>query len=142
MKAAILIESLTGNTWKAGELIAANLQQEGWQISGFAPMNDPDHAAIQNADVVVVGTWVHGLFVLGQKPWGIDNLRALPSMSGRKVAGFCTYALNPGKSLDVITRELVSTGGEVIGGLSLQRGRLAAHSEEFAARLADAVTAA
>lgn len=142
MKAAILIESLTGNTWKAGELIAANLQQEGWQISGFAPMNDPDHSAIQNADVVVVGTWVHGLFVLGQKPWGIDNLRALPSMSGKKVAGFCTYALNPGKSLDVITRELVSTGGEVIGGLSLQRGRLAAHSEEFAARLADAVTAA
>jgi hypothetical protein len=27
MKAAILIESLTGKTWKAGEQIAANLQQ-------------------------------------------------------------------------------------------------------------------
>ena len=51
MKAAILIESLTGNTWKAGELIAANLQQEGWQISGFAAMKEPDHAAIQEADV-------------------------------------------------------------------------------------------
>ena len=36
MKAAILIESLTGNTWKAGELIAANLQQEGWQTSVHA----------------------------------------------------------------------------------------------------------
>ena len=142
MKAAILIESLTGNTWKAGELIAANLQQEGWQISGFAPMKDPDHGAIQNADVVIVGTWVHGLFVVGQKPGGIDNLRGLPSMAGKKVAGFCTYALNPGKSLDVITRELLSTGGEVIGGLTLQRGRLASHTEEFAARLADAVTPA
>jgi hypothetical protein len=30
----------------------------------------------------------------------------------------------------------------VIGGLTLQRGRLAAHAEEFAARLADAVSVA
>ena len=139
MKAAILIESLTGNTWKAGELIAANLQQEGWQISGFASLKQPDHAAIQAADVVIVGTWVHGLFVVGQAPWGVDRLRALPTMSGKKVAAFCTYALNPGKSLDVLTRELDATGGQVIGGLTLQRGRLGAHAEEFAARLADSV---
>jgi hypothetical protein len=61
-------------------------------------------------------------------------------MSGKRVAAFCTFALNPGKSLDVVTRELLSTGADVIGGLSLQRGRLAAHSEEFAARLVDAVS--
>ena len=142
MKAAILIESLTGNTWKAGELIAANLQQEGWQISGFASLKQPDHAAVQEADVVVVGTWVHGLFVVGQAPWGVDRLRALPSMAGKRVAGFCTYALNPGRALDVLTRELAVTGGNVIGGLSLQRGRLAAHAEDFAARLADGVATA
>ncbi|MEY4372214.1 MAG: hypothetical protein RL219_983, partial [Actinomycetota bacterium] len=28
--AIVLVESLTGNTWKAGEKIAANLQQAGW----------------------------------------------------------------------------------------------------------------
>ena len=140
MKAAILIESLTGNTWKAGELIAANLQQEGWQISGFASLAQPDHSAIQAADVVIVGTWVHGLFVVGQAPWGVDRLRALPTMAGKKVAAFCTYALNPGKSLDAMTRELDATGGQVIGGLTLQRGRLASHSEEFAARLVDSVS--
>lgn len=140
MKAAILIESLTGNTWKAGELIAANLQQENWQVTGFAPLKSPDHAAIQDADVVVVGTWVHGLFVVGQAPWGVDRIRALPKMSGKRVAAFCTFALNPGKSLDAVTRELLSTGADVIGGLTLQRGRLTAHSEEFAARLVDAVS--
>ena len=63
MKAAILIESLTGNTWKAGELIAANLQQENWSITGISSMKDPNHASIQDADTVIVGTWVHGLFV-------------------------------------------------------------------------------
>lgn len=140
MKAAILIESLTGNTWKAGELIAANLQQEGWSITGFSSVKTPDHASIQEADTVIVGTWVHGLFVVGQAPWAIDRLRALPAMSGKKAVAFCTFALNPGKSLDVMTNTLLSRGAEVVGGLALHRGKLVEHSEEFAIRLVDSVS--
>ena len=138
MKAALLIESLTGNTWKAGELIAANLQQEGWSITGISSVKQPHHASIQDADTVIVGTWVHGLFVVGQAPWAIDRLRQLPSMSGKKTVSFCTYALNPGKSLDVMTNTLLSLGADVVGGLALQRGHLAEHAEEFAIRLVDA----
>ena len=140
MKAAILIESLTGNTWKAGELIAANLQQEGWSITGFSAVKTPDHASIQEADTVIVGTWVHGLFVVGQAPWAVDRLRALPAMSGKKAVAFCTFALNPGKSLDVMTNTLLSRGADVVGGLALHRGKLAEHSEEFASRLVDSVS--
>jgi len=141
MKAAILIESLTGNTWKAGELIAANLQQEGWSITGFSAVKTPDHASIQEADTVIVGTWVHGLFVVGQAPWAVDRLRALPAMAGKKAVAFCTFALNPGKSLDVMTNTLLSRGADVVGGLALHRGKLAEHSEEFAIRLVDSVSA-
>jgi Flavodoxin domain len=140
MKAAIIIESLTGNTWKAGEMIAANLQQENWSITGVSAAKTPDHTSIQDADVVIVGTWVHGLFVVGQSPWGIDRLRALPAMAGKKAVGFCTFALNPGRSLDVMTRELERRGAHVIGGLALHRGKLDAHSEEFAVRLVDATS--
>ena len=140
MKAAILVESLTGNTWKAGELIAANLQQEGWSITGFSAVKTPDHASILEADTVIVGTWVHGLFVVGQAPWAIDRLRALPAMSGKKAVAFCTFALNPGKSLDVMTNTLLSRGADVVGGLALHRGKLAEHSEEFAIRLVDSVS--
>ena len=139
MKAAILVESLTGNTWKAGEMIAANLAQEGWSITGVSAVKTPDHGAIQQADTVVVGTWVHGLFVVGQSPWGIDNLRALPSMVAKDVAAYCTFALNPGRSLDVLTRELGALGGNVVGGLALHRAKLGAHTEEFAARLVDSL---
>ena len=57
MKAAVLFQSLTGNTRKAGELIAANLQQERWGITTVAPMKDLEMAAIQEADVVIIGTW-------------------------------------------------------------------------------------
>ena len=140
MKAAILIESLTGNTWKAGEMIAANLQQEKWSITGLSPVKSPDHAALQEADTVIVGTWVHGLFVVGQAPWAIDRLRALPAMAGKQAVAFCTFALNPGKSLDVMTRALESRGAQVLGGLALHRAKLEAHSEEFAARLVDSIS--
>jgi hypothetical protein len=137
MKAAILIESLTGNTWKAGELIASRLQEENWSISGFSSVKEPDFAGIQAADVVVIGTWVHGLFVVGQAPWAVDRLRALPAMAGKQAAVFCTFALNPGKSLDVMTQAVSSRGADVIGGLALHRSKLDDHTLQFATRLVD-----
>lgn len=141
MKAAILVESLTGNTWKAGELIAGNLAQEGWSITGLSPVRRPDHAAIQAADLVLVGTWVHGLFVVGQAPWGVGALNQLPAMRGKRAAVFATFALNPGRTLDTMTRVIEGRGAEVVGGLALHRRNLEAHTEDFAARLVDVVGA-
>jgi flavodoxin len=141
MKAAILVESLTGNTWKAAELIGADLQQEGWTITGLSRVRRPDHASIQQADVVLVGTWVHGLFVVGQAPWGVGAITQLPAMRGKKAAVFLTFALEPGKSLAKLSDAVSTLGAEVIGGLALNRAKLAEHSEEFAARLVGAVQA-
>ncbi|MGB8861416.1 MAG: flavodoxin family protein [Ilumatobacteraceae bacterium] len=135
MKAAILFQSLTGNTRKAGELIAANLQQEGWGITTVSPMKQLEMAALQRADVVIVGTWVHGLFVIGQAPFGIGAIGHLPALRGKLAATYCTFALNPGKTLDRLDGAVSSLGAEVIGGLALHRSKLEAHSEEFAARL-------
>ncbi len=135
MKAAILFQSLTGNTRKAGELIAANLQQEGWGITTVTPMKDLEMAAIQGADVVIIGTWVHGLFVVGQAPWGIGAINHLPALRGKLAATYCTFALNPGTTLDKLDGAVSRLGAEVIGGLALNRSRLSEHSEEFAARL-------
>jgi len=61
MKAALLIESLTGNTQKAGDRIANDLQQVGWTITGVSRVKLPDFGSIQEADMIIVGTWVHGL---------------------------------------------------------------------------------
>ena len=135
MKAAILVESLTGNTWKAGEMIADQLQQVGWGITALSPARHPDYAALQAADLVLVGTWVHGLFVVGQTPWALGELAKLPVMKGKKAAAFLTYALNPGKSLQKMTNVLDSLGAEVLGGVALHRAKLPAHTQEFAARL-------
>ncbi|MFT3852588.1 MAG: flavodoxin family protein [Ilumatobacteraceae bacterium] len=137
MKAALLIESLTGNTRRAGELIAADLQQVGWQVTGSSPVKQPDYASIQDADMIIIGTWVHGLFVVGQAPWGVPLISQLPTMQGKKAAVFCTFALSPGRSLDKLTSVVSQLGAEVIGGLALNRGKLEAHSEEFVTRLVE-----
>ena len=135
MKAAILVESLTGNTWKAAENIADLLQQERWTITGLSKVKQPDHQSIHEADLVLVGTWVHGAFVVGQAPWAVNSIANLPAMRGKKAAAFCTFALHPGRSLDKLTMALGDTGAYVIGGLAMNRGKLDQHSEEFAARL-------
>lgn len=142
MKASLLVESLTGNTWRAGEFIASNLEQSGWDILGMSSLRQPNHSVLQSSDIVLVGTWVHGAFVFAQAPWGVSAIRSLPSLVGKKVATFCTFALNPGRTLDIMATSVESLGAEVIGGLALNRSKLAAHSEEFAVRLADVVTSA
>ena len=142
VKAAILVESLTGNTWQAAEKTAELLTQERWTITGLSKVREPDLAAIQAADLILVGTWVHGAFVFGQAPWAVNTISNLPALSGKKAAGFCTFALSPGKSLDKLTRAVGDTGAYVIGGFAMNRGKLDQHSEEFATRLVDALAEA
>jgi hypothetical protein len=60
-------------------------------------------------------------------------------MRGKRAAVFCTFALNPGNSLDKLTGAVEATGAHVIGGLALHRSRLEAHSEELATRLVAAL---
>ena len=138
MKAALIVESLTGRTWRAAELVADGLQQEGWSITGLSKVSAPDHASIQSADLVLVGTWVHGLFVVGQAPWGAARISNLPAMRGKQAAAFCTFALDPGKSLDKLSAAVGATGADVIGAMALRRDRLEAHSEELVSRLRSA----
>jgi flavodoxin len=139
VKAALLVESLTGNTWKAAEQVAHLLQQERWTITGLSKVKEPDYASIQEAEFVLVGTWVHGAFFFGQAPWGVNTIANLPAMRGKRAAGFCTFGLNPGKSLDRLDRALGDTGAYVIGGFAMNRSNLDEHTEDFAARLVAAV---
>lgn len=141
MKASLLVESLTGNTWKAAERIADNLEQERWNILGITPLRKPDHSVLQASDVVLIGTWVHGAFLFAQAPWGDAAIRSLPSLAGKKVANFCTFALNPGRTLDIMSSSAGVLGADVIGGLALHRAKLSAHAEEFTIRLSDAMSA-
>ena len=142
MKAALLVESLTGNTWTAGERIADKLQQEGWTITGMARVSTPDLAAVQAADIVLVGTWTHGLFVVGQAPWGAARISNLPPMRGKRAAVFQTFALEAGKSLGKLVTAAAATGADVVGGLLIKRNRIDEHTDAFVERLLGALESA
>ncbi|MEM8619721.1 MAG: hypothetical protein AAGF73_08365 [Actinomycetota bacterium] len=142
MKAAFLVESLTGNTWTAAEHVADLLAQQRWSITGLSKVKQPDYQSIQDADLVLVGTWVHGAFIFGQAPWALSNIANLPAMRGKRAAGFCTFALDPGKSLDKLDQALGDTGAYVIGGLAMSRSKLEEHTEVFAERLVEALATA
>jgi flavodoxin len=142
VKAALLVESLTGNTWQAAENVASLLQEEHWTITGLSKVRRPDYESIHEADFVLVGTWVHGAFIFGQAPWAANSIANLPAMRGKRAAAFCTFALDPGSSLDRLTRAVGETGAYVLGGVAMNRRKLEPHSEEFVARLLDAVDTA
>jgi len=141
VKAALLVESLTGNTWAAAEKVAGLLQEEHWTITGLSKVRQPDYESIHEADFVIAGTWVHGAFFFGQAPWAVNSIANLPAMRGKRAAAFCTFALDPGSSLDKLTSALGDTGAYVLGGLAMHRRHLDQHSEEFVNRLLDAVDA-
>jgi hypothetical protein len=63
-------------------------------------------------------------------------------MRGKRAAVFCTFALNPGKTVDKLSRAVSATGADVVGGLALHRSKLEAHSEEFCQRLLGALETA
>jgi flavodoxin len=142
VKAAILVESLTGNTWKAAEKTADLLSQERWTITGLSKVRQPDLPSIQEAELILVGTWVHGAFLFAQAPWAVNTISNLPALSGKKAAAFCTFALDPGSSVDRLIRAVGDTGAYVIGGLAMSRSKLDQHSAQFAERLVDAVAEA
>ena len=63
----------------------------------------------------------------------------LPTMRGKRIAGFLTYALDAGRSLDRMSTAMGSTGAEVIGGLLIKRSRIEEHCDAFVDRLLGAV---
>ena len=139
MKAALLVESLTGNTWQAAEMIGSKLSQERWTITGLSKVAKPNLLSIEEADVVLVGTWTHGLFVVGQTPFALAKIANLPTMRGKQAACFLTFALNAGKSIDKLTAAVGQTGAAMVGGLEIKRNYLDQHTDLFVQRLLGAV---
>jgi hypothetical protein len=137
---AIVYESLTGNTKKAAELIGRNLGLAGVAATIF-PASHPDYQALAEADLVVVGTWTDGIFVVGQRPGRAQRLRRLPVLGGKRSLVFCTFALDPGQTLEKMTRILQGRGANVLGGMALRRNNLEGGAREFVDRLLEAIPA-
>ena len=141
MRAVIIYNSLTGTTEKAAHRIASELKALRYDATPV-PIDEVDDAAVADADLVIVGTWTDGIVILGQKPAGRKKLRNLPSLAGKKAVVYCTYAVDPGHTLDKLVAEVAGKGADVIGGFALARHDLNADVAEFVDRLTPALTEA
>jgi len=135
----LIYESLTGNTRKAASLIGEELSQGGLDVVGLSPTTAVDLQALSVADLVVVGTWTDGILVVGQRPGRAGRLAQLPAMRGKRAVVYCTYAINPGRTIDKMIGIIGQRGADVIGGLALHRRHLADGARDFSDRLLGAV---
>ena len=140
MNAVVIYESLTGNTRKAANALAAGLTAQG--VGTVAcPITDIDFQALQSADLVVVGGWVDGLFFVGQRPVRAGRYKTLPALQGKKTVVFMTYAIDPGKALDKLSSAVSARGADVVGGIAIRRDKLEAGVADLVDRIVDLVAA-
>lgn len=137
MRALVIYESLTGNTRRAAALTAAELRGHGWEASD-CPARTVDLAALQESDVVIVGTWVDGLVLFAQRPGMAGKLSSIPLLAKKPTYVFMTYAINAGKALDKLTKLVEDRDGDVRGGMLIRRDQI----EDGCAELAAGVVAA
>ena len=107
MKAFVTYLSKTGITRKYSSEIDAILRTNQVE-SHMQNIHDADPAIAVEADLVLLGAWCHGLFILLQhpdKPW-VEFARQLPDLSEKKVALFTTYKLATGSMFRKMQKQL------------------------------------
>jgi flavodoxin len=76
-----------------------------------------DPADVSEADLICVGTWVKGLFIIMQHPTegSMQFIERLGNLTGKKVVVFCTYKLATGSTLPKMAKTLQGKGAKVVG---------------------------
>ena len=107
MKAFVSYLSWSGITRKYASEIDALLRNN--QVESIMQnIHDADPSDAGDADLVLLGAWCHGLFIVLQhpdKPW-VSFARRLPDLSEKKVALFTTYKLATGSIFKKMRKHL------------------------------------
>ncbi len=96
-KAIIYYSSRKGTTKYFGEEIGDYLQSKNIETRVISVLDaKPDQ--LDDTDIIFLGGWTHGLFLLFQHPdknW-IDFVKSIPSLKGKKICLFTTYKIATG----------------------------------------------
>lgn len=125
-RAAVVYRSRTGVTQRYGEAIAAYLRERGVDAAAMS-IADCDPASLASFDLVLLGCWTNGWFVVHQHPdtpW-VAFARDLPALPSKTVALFTTYRLVTGTMFVRMRAELAPTGAHIAAELKSRNGRLA-----------------
>jgi flavodoxin len=131
MNVLVLYQSRSGHTRDAAEAIAQAVRNLNYEVV-VKSVIEVRKADVENADALFVGTWVQGLILFGVKPAGAELwVPALPSLEGKPVGVFCTYAFHPRASLRRLGALLAARGATILGERAFHRSRPGAGAESF-----------
>ena len=131
MNVLVLYQSRSGHTRDAAEAIAQAARDLNYKVN-VKSVSEVRKADVENADALFVGTWVQGLILFGVKPAGAELwVPTLPSLEGKRVGVFCTYAFNPRGSLRALGAMLAARGATILGQRAFHRSRPGDGAEPF-----------
>jgi flavodoxin len=123
MNVLVLYQSRNGHTRGAAEAVAQAARDLNYSVN-LKSVIEVRPVDVENADALFVGTWVQGFILFGVKPAGAELwVAALPSLKGKPVGVFCTYAVNPRGSLRALGAMLAARGASVRGQRAFHRSR-------------------
>lgn len=124
-RAVVVYRSRTGITQRYGDEIAAHLRSRGLEASASS-IADCDPGRLAEADLVFLGCWTNGWFVVNQHPdlpW-VAFARDLPRLDHATVALFTTYKLATGSMFARMRDALAHAKAHVDLELRSRDGRL------------------
>ena len=131
MRALVAYESQAGHTHQAAEAIATAARAQGHQVV-VKPIADVEPGDVQSAEVLFLGTWVHGYILFGVEPAGAAIwVPGLPDLTGKPVGVFCTYAFFPRAALHALSALLRARGATIRCERAFHRSRPADGADEF-----------
>lgn len=115
MKIAIVYDSSTGTTAQAAAM-GKIMEDHGHQCH-VQSITNADPTDVSEADLICIGSWVKGLFIIKQHPTAgsMDFVERLGNLAGKKAVVFCTYKLAAGSTLPHMAKALAGKGAKVVG---------------------------
>jgi flavodoxin len=116
MKIEIVYDSSTGTTAAAAEGMCKMMEEAGHECR-VQSVNKADPADVSQADLICVGSWVKGWFIVKQHPTpaSLRFIRELGDLDGKKAVVFCTYKVAIGSTLEQMAAALEQKGATVVG---------------------------
>jgi flavodoxin len=136
MNIAIVHDSSTGTTARAAESMGSTLAALGHQCQ-VQSVSRADPTEVAKADLICVGGWVKGMFVVGQHPseGALKFIDRLSNLSGKRVVVFCTYKIAAGSTLPHMAKALQNRGAIVVGQFKYRGPDPSSTFEQFARSL-------
>ena len=137
MNIAIVYDSSTGTTAKAAQAMGKMLEDHGHQCH-VQRVVEADPREVSQADLICIGSWVKGLFIIRQHPTEgtMRFIEQLDNLSGKNAAVFCTYKLAIGSTMRQMAKPLEGKGANVLGQFKYRGPEPNSQFAAFAASLA------